>query len=357
MRNLLLFSLLSTQLFAATTGAFRISDDASFLSTTASTSSSTGALVVPTGGIGIAGTSYFGANVYAGTAFRGPSGSTSVTSFSHNTNASTGFYFPSSISVGFAANGTQLTAWSASGLDTLASATAKYRLMEGLLDSSALEIYRTSGNAKIFNQGAFSLGLGANSIESLNLSSAGIVTLGATSGVQAHRVNGQMLRLDYAAVGNTGSLQVRHSDNTSATSHAIVYLETGGASGGDPKVQFFVTGGQDWATGIDNSASDAYVISNSGNLGTNNAMSCSTALTCTFGGVVSAATGGIVTKHSDADVSNPPTNAEIVAIFGTAATTGQGFIATIDDNNAHTNVYEIISDGTKYWTNSPTAAP
>jgi hypothetical protein len=67
------------------------------------------------------------------------------------------------------------------------------------------------------------------------------------------------------------------------------------------------------------------------------------------------ATGGIRVKHSDNDVSNPPTNAEMVTAFGAAATVGEGFIGVIDDNNAHTNVYLVVSDGTKYWQATLTA--
>ncbi len=76
-----------------------------------------------------------------------------------------------------------------------------------------------------------------------------------------------------------------------------------------------------------------------------------------FGGVVNASAGGIRTKVSIADMSNPPTNAELVSAFGAAATVGAGFSAIVDDNNGHANEYFVWSDGTKYWYVAGTAAP
>jgi hypothetical protein len=48
---------------------------------------------------------------------------------------------------------------------------------------------------------------------------------------------------------------------------------------------------------------------------------------------------------STADTSNPPTDAELDAEFGTPATVGAGFIAILDDAGAGANVYLVASDG------------
>ena len=69
----------------------------------------------------------------------------------------------------------------------------------------------------------------------------------------------------------------------------------------------------------------------------------------------SNADGIKVTLHTD-DVSNPPTDAELDAIFGTPATVGGGFVALIDDNGANTNEYLVWSDGTKWFYVAGTAA-
>jgi hypothetical protein len=46
--------------------------------------------------------------------------------------------------------------------------------------------------------------------------------------------------------------------------------------------------------------------------------------------------GGILTKQSVANVSNPPTDAELDSAFGTPATLGRGFVGLVDDNDDDT---------------------
>jgi hypothetical protein len=53
--------------------------------------------------------------------------------------------------------------------------------------------------------------------------------------------------------------------------------------------------------------------------------------------------------HSTANVSNPPTDAQLDAAFGTPAQVGAGFMATLDDNGAHANEYLVWSDGSNWW--------
>lgn len=56
------------------------------------------------------------------------------------------------------------------------------------------------------------------------------------------------------------------------------------------------------------------------------------------------------------DVSNPPTDAELDAIFGTPATVGAGFTADIDDAGAGNNFYTVKSDGSNWWIQTYTKA-
>lgn len=53
-------------------------------------------------------------------------------------------------------------------------------------------------------------------------------------------------------------------------------------------------------------------------------------------------------KTSTADVSNPPTDAELDSTFGTPATVGAGFTVVLDDNGADTNTYLVVSNGTSW---------
>ena len=52
---------------------------------------------------------------------------------------------------------------------------------------------------------------------------------------------------------------------------------------------------------------------------------------------------------STADVSNPPTEAELLAEFNSASWCGAGFMAIVNDNGAGTNEYLVWSDGTNWF--------
>lgn len=54
-------------------------------------------------------------------------------------------------------------------------------------------------------------------------------------------------------------------------------------------------------------------------------------------------------ERSTANVSSPPTDAELDAAFGTPAQVGDGFVALVDDNDADTTVYLVASNGTSWF--------
>ena len=60
--------------------------------------------------------------------------------------------------------------------------------------------------------------------------------------------------------------------------------------------------------------------------------------------------------NSDANVSNPPTDAELDAAFGLPAVVGDGYIAILDDAGTHTAVWFIASDGAAWWHGALTKA-
>ena len=79
-------------------------------------------------------------------------------------------------------------------------------------------------------------------------------------------------------------------------------------------------------------------------------------LTITEAGKIRATNGGIRTKLSTANTSNPPSDGELDTAFGTPATVGSGFTALLDDNGADTNVYLVMSNGTSWWYTALTKA-
>ncbi len=61
-------------------------------------------------------------------------------------------------------------------------------------------------------------------------------------------------------------------------------------------------------------------------------------------------TTGLITTQSVANFSDPPTDAELDAAFGTPATLGRGFVALLDDNDADTDGYIVwTSDASWYY--------
>lgn len=112
-------------------------------------------------------------------------------------------------------------------------------------------------------------------------------------------------------VGGDITIEATNTDNTSGTSNAGFEVATGGASGGDPYVQFAISGvgASTMTMGLDNSASDIFVISNSTAIGTSNA------LTLTQAGALSA------TTTITAGTGITSTTGDIVATAGNISTT------------------------------------
>lgn len=52
---------------------------------------------------------------------------------------------------------------------------------------------------------------------------------------------------------------------------------------------------------------------------------------------------------SSADVTNPPTDAELDSAFGTPTEAGAGFVSLLDDAGGDANVYLVASNGTSWW--------
>lgn len=74
--------------------------------------------------------------------------------------------------------------------------------------------------------------------------------------------------------GTTASLMVENEDNSNAASHALAKITTGGTSSGDPFVHFY-NNVASTTLAMDNSDSDAFVISLNATPGTTNVARCS----------------------------------------------------------------------------------
>lgn len=72
--------------------------------------------------------------------------------------------------------------------------------------------------------------------------------------------------------------------------------------------------------------------------------------TVTPSGAVVATAAGIRTRQAVNNVGDTtPTAAELTTSFGTPASVGTGFIGVVKDNDADTNCFVVVSNGTSYY--------
>lgn len=65
---------------------------------------------------------------------------------------------------------------------------------------------------------------------------------------------------------------------------------------------------------------------------------------------VTATTSGIRTKQAINNVNDTtPTAAELTTSFGTPASVGSGFVGIVKDNDADTNCFVVVSNGTSFF--------
>ena len=83
------------------------------------------------------------------------------------------------------------------------------------------------------------------------------------------------LQIAKSTSGGAVRLEVNNESNT-GSSHGVISIYSGGTSGGDPYLHFKVDGGDQYSLGIDNSSSDAFVLSNNYGVGSTNLLSIAT---------------------------------------------------------------------------------
>lgn len=99
----------------------------------------------------------------------------------------------------------------------------------------------------------------------------------------------------YTQRSSTGTvvLQCENTNNANAAAHSKITATVGGTSAGDPYINFHIPSGSDWSVGGDNSASDAFKVSQSSGLGTNDYLTISTAGAVTLAGALAMGTNKI----------------------------------------------------------------
>lgn len=114
-------------------------------------------------------------------------------------------------------------------------------------------------------------------------------------------VSGGDIVNSHAGVGTDVTMEVTNTNNANAASRAGVEIATGGASSGDPYLRFEISGvgASTMTMGLDNSASDLFVISNSSAIGTSNALSLTQAGALTATTTLTASSGAITATNGN----------------------------------------------------------
>lgn len=118
------------------------------------------------------------------------------------------------------------------------------------------------------------VGSGASAVTPITVGGTGELLVGSTGADPAFgtSANGNFT-FTTATAGTDRTLAVTNTDSTgAAASHAHLHLQTNSASAGDPYVRFDISGGQDYSLGVDNSSTDALLITDDTNPSTGNTL-------------------------------------------------------------------------------------
>lgn len=173
----------------------------------------------------------------------------------------------------------------------------------------------------------------AGAVNSGTTMTAGTGLIVTTGGVT---VNGGDIINSHSNAGTDVTIEVTNSDNTNGASRAGVEIATGGASSGDPYLSFQISGvaASTMSMGLDNSASDLFVISNNTALGTSNALTLSqagalNATTSITAGTTLTATLGAITATNGNLVLNTAGNKIVSTSVGSTSTAGANSFGTV----------------------------
>jgi hypothetical protein len=195
-------------------------------------------------------------------------------------------------------------------------------------------------------------------------------TSGVTVTVNGLAAGGLGFDVTAGAVGATFTGRVINTDNTNGASHARWHSVVGGASGGDAQSTWEINGVQAWSAGVDNSDSDAWVLSATASLGTSNVLRATAVGNVTVyapsGGTALAVDGEVKAASGTATPAGGTagkgltfgTTTNLGVFFGSGAPTlsaAQGSIYLRTDGSSTSTRLYINTNGTTGWTNVTTA--
>ena len=167
-------------------------------------------------------------------------------------------------------------------------------------------------NFLVSGAGSFTMGIDNSDSDNFKISTG--TALGTTDDVRLTSAGAlSVLRGDLDVTRSQTGTVTGTVSNTSVgagTDNSLVQVTSGGAAGGDAYLGFTVTGAGSWVAGIDNSDTDAFVISNGTAIGTTNVIKAT------------AATSAISIPSGDFDVTRSATGNVLATVSNTSVGAG-----------------------------------
>ena len=156
----------------------------------------------------------------------------------------------------------------------------------------------------------------------LTLSDTGLVPTGSNANIDlaiAGKGTGGVIQ-SRGVVGGDLTIENTNTDNTNGASRAGLEVAVGGASSGDPYINFLVSGAGVYTMGIDNSASDNFVLSASAALGTTDIVTVTSVGALTTAAGITSTAGDITASNGDFVASTAAKGPKVVGTTITGAT-------------------------------------
>jgi hypothetical protein len=205
-------------------------------------------------------------------------GSAGAPSLNYVGDGTTGFFQPTSGTIGFSVTGVEVARFTSTGLRLNTLGAVSTPAFSFVADPNTGIYSPAADQIAIATAGAQRWLVNATGNHTFLAPSAGnTLTLGGFVGASIN-----FIEAGTANAGFINGMAIRNTDNTNAASHASLLIFSGGASGGDAFSRYDISGVTSWSAGIDNSSADSYKISSSATLGTNDRFSITTAGNVTF---------------------------------------------------------------------------
>lgn len=178
-----------------------------------------------------------------------------------------------------------------------------------------------------------------------------IIMLSATTEVPTLWWDDSQTALTFSVTDTFGHIIINRADTTISNNSNLGKIQFSGddaASTNHVAASINAKTTEGWSSG-NNGTKLAFNVTENGTDTLVNALSLLGDLEAQFAGIVNATAEGLRTKVSTANVSDPPTDAELDSAFGTPAALGEGFIGILDDNSADTDVWLCYTSDTSWY--------